>query len=326
MTVRRRRAAVGALLLVALAAASLAEAAPSPFGVGTPDPGGGAFGGPLAPFFTWVAVHQQHFYQALTAALETLAENPHALWLLMGLSFAYGVFHAVGPGHGKAVITSYMLASGEAARRGVAVSFAAAMVQAASAIAIVAVGAMVLNVTATAMTFATDWVEIVSYAAIVAVGAWLLWAKTLGGHGHAHHHHEADRHGRPAGVDDGRGDGGLRRTLARRTGIGRAWSAILAVGVRPCSGAIIVLVFALSQGVFAVGVAAALVMALGTGLTVTALVVLAVSAKGMAVGLAGAGSTVAHRLGRGVEIAGAGAVLLLGLTLLGGALSAGLPG
>ena len=99
----------------------------------------------------------------------------------------------------------------------------------------------------------------------------------------------------------------------------------MAVGVRPCSGAIIVLVFALSQGLFAAGIAAAIVMGLGTGLTVAALAALAVSARSVAVRLAGAESPTGVRLVRGLEIAGAACVMLFGLVLLGGAIAAGLP-
>jgi len=322
-----RSAATGLAILVVTAAA--AHAVTTPFGIATPDSGGGVFGGPMAPFFAWVAIHQAHFYKALTGALGSLREDPKGAWLLMGLSFAYGVFHAVGPGHGKAVISSYLIASGETARRGVVVSFVAALVQAVSAITIVAIGAIVLGVSAVAMTFATDWIEIVSYGAIALLGAWLLWAKTFGAHHHRHHHHHHhhhDHHGEPdhAGGDHGGAAPALPSSLW--TSVTRAWSTILAVGVRPCSGALIVLVFALSQGLFAVGVAAALVMALGTGLTVATLAVLAVSAKGLAQRLAGADSTVAYRLVRAAEVAGAGAILFVGLTLLGGALSTGLPG
>ena len=91
--------------------------------------------------------------------------------------------------------------------------------------------------------------------------------------------------------------------------------------MRPCSGAIIVLVFALSQRMFAVGVASTLVMAVGTGITVAVLATLAVSAKGLAVRLAGAESTAAYRIVRGLEIAAAGLVFVLGVVLLGGALA-----
>jgi ABC-type nickel/cobalt efflux system permease component RcnA len=324
-----------------------AKAAKSPFGIATPDSSGNYFGGPLGPIFAWIAFHQAHFYRALTGALSSLKQDPAGLWLLFGLSFAYGVFHAVGPGHGKAVITSYLLASGASARRGIALSFLAAMVQAISAVVIVAIGAIVLRVSAVAMTFATDWIEIVSYGAIALFGAWLLWAKIRGDHHHHHHHvvapagaghadhaHEAhdpthdhglDEHAREH--DHGHEPARVHASGARRRPlITRAWTAVLAVGIRPCSGAIIILVFALAQGIFAAGVAATFVMALGTGLTVAALATFAVTAKDVVLRFAGGGSVMVTRLARGVEIGGAAAVLLLGLLLLGGSLYSGLPG
>jgi ABC-type nickel/cobalt efflux system permease component RcnA len=351
---KRCLAALAALLLIVPAAAH----AGGPFGIGTPEQGGAGFGGPLSPFFVWIAVHQSHFYQALTQALTSLKQDPLGVWVLLALSFAYGVFHAVGPGHGKAVITSYLVASGDSMRRGVAISFAAAMVQAASAILFVAVGAILLRLTATAITFATDWVEIISYAAIAVVGAWLLWTKSFGGghhhhhhhvvpdaehddhaHGHAEHdhdehdhhdhdHHDHDHHDHDHDHHDDHDDHD-DHDHAPAVGVTRfrkAWGAILAVGVRPCSGAIIVLVFALSQGLIAAGIAATIVMGLGTGLTVAALAVFAVSARGAALRFAGGvDSPFAYRLVRIMEIGGAACVLLFGLILLGGALANGLP-
>ncbi|MCP4385436.1 MAG: nickel/cobalt transporter [Hyphomicrobiales bacterium] len=300
-----------------------ALAAQSPFGIGTPDGPGGGFGGPLGPLFAWIAAQQSAFYRSLTATLSQIKESGTAVWLLLGLSFLYGVFHAAGPGHGKAVITSYVIASGETVRRGVIISFAAAFVQALTAIVVVGIAAAILNVTAQTMTAATDWLEIASYGLIVAVGLWLLWTKTFGG-GHHHHHHGPDdgdhhhdhrhhHHAEPAQATDPAG--------RSRNPMVRAWSAIVGVGIRPCSGAIIVLVFALSQGLFAAGIAATFVMALGTGITVAALATIAVSAKGLALRFAGADSRAGAWVLRGIEVGGAVLVLLLGLLLLGGALS-----
>src|SRR5205823_585409 len=149
---------VGAACFASVAA----HAARSPFGIATPDSAGGGFGGPLGPIYAWVAIHQKEFYDGLTAALSSLRENATGVWLLFGLSFTYGVFHAVGPGHGKAVITSYLMASGDSARRGVALSFLSAFVQAVSAVTVVAIGTIILKVTAMTMTAATDWIEIAS--------------------------------------------------------------------------------------------------------------------------------------------------------------------
>ena len=136
-------------------------------------------------------------------------------------------------------------------------------------------------------------------------------AMTIIDHDHDHDHDHMHAH---AGAAVTGPAGSLLEMLAR------AWSAILAVGVRPCSGAIIVLVFALSQGLFLAGVAATFVMALGTGLTVASIAVLAVSARGVAVRLAGVDSPVTGRIVRVAEILAAAAVLVLGLVLLGGSL------
>ena len=102
-----RKRIVGTLLL--LVAASLAHAQ-SPLGVGTAEPSfdtSGFMGG----LFNWINTHQQNFYRALTNALKAMREDPWALSGLVGLSFAYGIFHAAGPGHGKAVISNCAVAS-----------------------------------------------------------------------------------------------------------------------------------------------------------------------------------------------------------------------
>ena len=336
---RSARPVLGAAIGVVAAVVAGAALAKGPFGITTSEGGGAGFGGPLGLFFVWIALYQSEFYKALTGALTTLKENPFGVWLLLALSFAYGVFHAVGPGHGKAVITSYLVSSGESVRHGVLIAFAAAMVQAAVAIIIVVGGAILLRFTAMQIADATDWLEAGSYAAIAVVGAWLLWTKSFGGGHHHHHHHTAaakSGHDHDDNEDDydghdreehGHSDehAASQSPVRPRSGVMRAWSAIVAVGIRPCSGAIIVLVFALSQGLFAVGIASAIVMGLGTGLTVAALAALAVSARSVAVRLAGADSPTGIRLVRGLEIAAAACVMLFGLVLLGGAVAGGLP-
>lgn len=370
---------------VEVAAAETSPDAPrpsgrSPFGIATPDGGSGMnVGGPFGPAFAWIATRQAEFYRSLTDTLGDIKENGAAVWLLLGVAFLYGVFHAAGPGHGKAVITAYVLASGDNVRRGVAISFAAAFVQAISAILIVGVATLIIGATAQQMTGVTDWIEIASYAAIVLLGLWLVWSKTFGGghhhhhhhhlpagaghgsHGHGHdhdrhqHHHGHDHHGHathhhhksgghhgaaavaavavdldevaaarsaPTAATAGGAAAASVATAAPRSGnwLMRAWSAILAVGIRPCSGAIIILVFALSQGLLLAGVAATFVMALGTGLTVAIIATIAVSAKGLAMKFADAESGRGAVVLRVVEIGGALAVLLFGVLLLGGAL------
>lgn len=100
-----------------------------------------------------------------------------------------------------------------------------------------------------------------------------------------------------------------------------AWSAIIAIGLRPCSGALIVLTFALLNGLFLGGFLSVLAMSIGTAITVSILATLAVMAKQTAVRFASSQSA-ASRIGTGIEIAGAAMVLVLGLMLLMAALQA----
>lgn len=273
----------------------------------------------VGSFFAEIARYQTEFYQKLISALRSFRNSPDAGWLLAFLSFAYGVFHAAGPGHGKAVISSYVLASEDTLKKGILLSFASAFAQALTAILIVCGVAVVFNLTSIAMQQTARWLEIASYVMVTAMGAWLLWIKAF----------RPLLTGAPAGHDHVHlpGDDGSCATcghvhaptadmVAGRLTPGRALSIILAIGLRPCSGALIVLVFALSQGMILAGIASTLTMAVGTGITVSVLATLAVGAKGLAARLAGSDGVWAYQVHRGIEIAAAAAVFLLGLTLL----------
>ena len=326
--------------------------AQSSLGIGTNEatlPSTGWFSGVL----NWINVQQQGFYRQLTGAMKSMRDGGGGSWLLIGLSFAYGIFHAAGPGHGKAVISSYMLANEVTLRRGVMLSFVSSALQAATAIAVMTAVFLMLRGTSISMTDASRFLEIASYGLVTGFGAWLLWRKAgprLGGlvfgrpvrslsaataavhhhdhahcahdhdhdhdHGHHHHHHAGEvcsscGHAHapdPAMISGERFDW--------RT----AWAAIVAVGLRPCTGALIVLSFAFLNGLYAAGVMSVFAMALGTAITVSTLAILAVTAKNFAVALAGDGRT-GNRIHAAIEIGGAAFVFLLGLTLLSASLS-----
>lgn len=314
------------------------SAGDAPLGGPPPEPG---LVLPKAGFLGWVAQQQADFYQALVGALDALRSDWTAFWVLGGLSFLYGVFHAAGPGHGKVVISSYVLANEAQMRRGVWLSFLSAILQSGVAIAFVLVAALVLGLTSLAMNDAAHWIGVASYALIVVLGLWLVARKLMGlghTHGHAHHHPRssyaiagADAHGRPPGhahhghahgddephhdhdhhdhthiVLPQQAQGGWREQMA----------IVLAVGLRPCSGALIVLAFALSQGLLSAGIVAVLLMGLGTAVTTGALAALAVGAKGLAQRLAGTDSPVAAQILWWVELLAAIGVLAFGAILL----------
>jgi nickel/cobalt exporter len=350
---------LGVVALAAFAGQALAQG--NPFGVGR-----GPSAAPPPPaadgIVGWMLAKQAEFYRALSGLVRAAKADGSAVWGLLGVSFLYGVFHAAGPGHGKAVISSYLVANNETWRRGVVLSFASAMLQATVAVAVVGIAAVLLGATAKAMNDAVRWIEIVSYGLIVLLGARLIWSKgvafvsalralreprlapvgaavTHGNHRHehAHHHgHAHDRHDHHAHDDHdhhhgghphthgdhcdvcGHSHGPEPETLAGPGGWQRGLSAIFAVGLRPCSGAILVLVFSLAQGLFWAGVAATFLMGLGTAIAVAGIATLAVGTKGLAVRLASGEGGYGTLTARGLEVAAAVLVLAFGLLLLSG--------
>ena len=149
-----------ALAFVGLMAAEPALAqAKNPFSVGISEGGGGTTG-----VMGWILAQQGFFERSLAAAVRASRADGSALWWLGGLSFVYGVLHAAGPGHGKAVLASYMVANERALRRGIVLSFFAALLQATVAVALVGVLSLVFHATATGMREGAAVIEKVSYS------------------------------------------------------------------------------------------------------------------------------------------------------------------
>ena len=315
---------------------ALEPALAQPFGVArgaaAPQPGG---------FTGWILAEQAKFYRTLSQLIRAAKADGSAAWTLLGVSFLYGIFHAAGPGHGKAVISSYLVANDETWRRGIVLSFASAILQAISAVAIVTVAAVLLNATAKAMGDTVRIVEMVGYGLIVLIGLRLMWVKGRAllrllrpqpahAHGHDHHHHGDAHHHHDHGhahhhhdhEDEasawGHAHGPEPSELTGRHWFRRALSAVIAVGLRPCSGAIIVLVFALAQGLFWIGVASTFAMGIGTAITVAAIATLAVGARGLAGRLAKAKPGRGMIFVRLLETAAAAAIVVFGVALLTG--------
>jgi nickel/cobalt exporter len=136
---------LGSAAAVALTMALLSDpvfAQASPFGAPRTAPQA-----PPDGIVGWLLAKQSEFYRGLSGAIRAAKKDGSAVWGLFALSFAYGVFHAAGPGHGKAVISSYVVANGETWWRGVVLSFASAILQALVAVAIVGIAAVLLGAT-----------------------------------------------------------------------------------------------------------------------------------------------------------------------------------
>jgi ABC-type nickel/cobalt efflux system permease component RcnA len=324
--------------------------------------------GMFAGVYNWLLTQQQRLNRELATAVKDLKEagSITATLVLGFIGFSYGVLHAAGPGHGKAIISSYVLANRETVRRGIMLSFLSAFIQALSAIVLVGILFIVLNKTSMEMSAAERWIETISWAFVAAVGAWLLVgqirqilarrsrAPAVKSHTHSrapaaaanehahvhthdcgcdHHHHEAHNHNHPAHThhahthhahdhDDCCGHAHMPDPSQLQGDMtwGKALAIAFSVGIRPCTGAILVLVFALSQGLLWAGVFATFAMAIGTAITVSVLATLAVGSRDLAARFGGEGSGWATLVADSAGLIGASLVLLMGAVFFMGSL------
>lgn len=300
-----------ALLLLALAATH-AFAQTNPFGTrlpGTPAPE------PASGIAAWFLQQQAAFHKALTTAISAVESSPSALSGLVGLAFAYGVLHAVGPGHGKAVIASYLVANESAMKRGIGLAFGAAFVQAAIAIGVVGIVAGLMSGTAATMNRTVDLVEKGGVLIIVAMGLWISFRKARALFSPANAAAACE-------PDCGHDHGGDPRQIAKASTRELVLTAIGA-GIRPCTGAIILLVFALTKGLFVAGALSVAAMAVGTALGTSLFAFLAVKAKVIALNMISGGTGTLRRLALVVELLAGLALTAFGIALLMGQMAAG---
>ena len=210
-----------------------------------------------------------------------------AFWLLMGVSFAYGFFHAVGPGHGKVLIGGYGVGRQVAALRLSVIGFVASMGQAVTAVILVYSGVWLLNLTRQAMVGVTeDIMAPVSYGAIALIGAWLVWRGLRKLRVQAQHHeasdaHDHDHHEHGATCSEcGHKHAPSLEEVSQINGLREAVGLIAGIAIRPCTGALFVLIITWQMGIGMAGIAAAFAMALGTATVTVGVGLAAVGLRG----------------------------------------------
>ncbi|MEM9682331.1 MAG: nickel/cobalt transporter [Pseudomonadota bacterium] len=286
-----------------------------------------------------IVLEQRKFHRKLATALEHIRDNSSmtAAWTLILTSFLYGVFHAAGPGHGKAILTTYLATHRQRMLRGIGMSAAAAILQGVVAIVLVFSLVTVAGRAARDAQQATRWAEQFSFALVAILGAYLLYRATAAlwhtvarpgtshahahdaatdghvhdhshcGHAHDHDHSHCGHAHMPTAdqIDD-------TRDFATMAGV------ILSIGIRPCSGAVLVLAVALLFGIPMAGVAAVFAMSIGTAIAVATLAIVVLSARTLVSTVLNTDSRVVAIASQAVTLAGGGIILILGLTLFAG--------
>jgi ABC-type nickel/cobalt efflux system permease component RcnA len=302
---------------------------------------------------------QTSFDERLTSSIKAVRHDSAAAWSLLAISFLYGVVHAAGPGHGKAVVSSYILANRQTLKNGVALAFLASFAQALGAVILIMVAAWALHLTSVSITRMTYNFEIGSDILIVLLGVWLVWSKVIsrfrlqhaqrrsvcgqtpnfafaGGQGlvvsskfqaieaetgRSRFWMKIPRWRRSDGAADEPCDCGSLHMPSAAMASGsldfkKAWSVIASTALRPCTGALIVLVFSMFQHVLLMGIVATMVMGLGTAMTVASLAIMAAGARGATMKLAGSSGSVVRKITMGFEFLASFAVLFFGLMML----------
>ncbi|MEP1200996.1 nickel/cobalt transporter [Tateyamaria sp.] len=291
------------------------------------------FGG-MADLSRWANGQQRETQNALAQGLRAVRAGEAGAWAtLMGLCAAYGFFHAVGPGHGKLVIGGYGAAARVTAWRLSGLALASSLAQALAAILLVGAGALVLGWSRTQMTDAADKILApASFIAIALVGAWLLIRgarraySTFAVHSHDHAHEHAHAHDHSHGhahahsIDaDGNCEtcGHAHAPTVEQVEAVTSWrdaaAIVFSIAIRPCTGAVFLLILCFALGIPWAGIAGALVMGLGTASVTILVAIAAVSARTSVLsGFSGEGTVRAMAL---IEVVAGGLIALVATAL-----------
>tara|TARA_R110000764_G_scaffold55843_2_gene121904 strand:- start:1125 stop:2024 length:900 start_codon:yes stop_codon:yes gene_type:complete len=269
-------------------------------------------GGGLGQIGQMAAGYQRSFQNEMALTLRaTKAGNAGAFWTLLGVCFAYGFFHAVGPGHGKVLIGGYGLGRRVTVWRLGMIALLSSLGQAVTAIVLVQGGLWLFALTREQMVgTAEDIMAPVSYGAIVLIGLWLVgrgarrMLRRPVGYDHDHSHDDGTcshcGHRHAPSVEEVAGLTSLREALL----------LIAGVAIRPCTGALFVLVITHGMGIAGAGIAGVFAMAVGTAVVTVAVGTGAIGLRSGLLGSAAGGPWATHLLPL-VEIA-AGALVVAG--------------
>ena len=241
-------------------------------------------------------------------------ENFGAFLLALGIAFAYGAVHALGPGHGKFVIVSYFLGREARVMRGVVLAIQIAIVHVIAAVVVVWLADAVLRGGFGVGLSEIPGVRAASFLIIVGIGLYMLYravraslrTRSRGAGGHHHHHHRDHNHDHHSGHGHSHSHGHG----------GRAEGGVLALaaGMVPCPGAVLIMLYAVGNDMIVPGSLLVASMSLGIGASICVLGVGAILARQAAMRvMERSGGGRVETLRHGLNYAGAALVTLIGL-------------
>jgi len=255
-------------------------------------------------FFSRMALWQHELNTVLTGLVKRVKEEGSfkSLIPLVCVSFLYGVVHAAGPGHGKIVVFSYFLSRRTRVRKGIWLGTLIALFHALSGITIVLLLYFILKTSyLSSFEAISQKTKLISYALVTVIGI-LLFIKSL-------FTPKTDPAGNPK-------DRGPDLPDTRKSTLLLA----VAVGMVPCPGVVIIMLFALSFHMLAVGMVMSLIMAAGMASTITLAGVLSILGQEGAIKALDRKEKARHWIQKGFSVAGSLLVMGFGGILLAGAL------
>lgn len=263
-------------------------------------------------FMVFIQGQQRIFQEKISETLHLIQSDGSmvAVAVLMLIGFIYGVLHAAGPGHGKLVISSYVLASKSTVKRAIIITFLAALMQSIVAIILVMSVFYFLNLTRSSAEHAANMLEAVGFTIVMLLGLRLVWRGMK--MWQPTHHHECCNHTHMPEAEAIAGASSLREMAL----------LVFSVGIRPCSGAIIMLYFASVIGLVWPGILAVLAMGLGTAFATSGFALLAIGSKHGLLSLFNLSEKMAHRVHALIAIIGGllliivGGLFLYGFTII----------
>jgi ABC-type nickel/cobalt efflux system permease component RcnA len=277
----------------------------------------------------WATATQRDVQNAMARSLRALqAGEAGALLGLWGLCLTYGFVHAAGPGHGKLVIGGYGVAARVAATRLVGLAVLSSLAQALMAVVMVYVAIWALGWGRTQMTSAADeFFAPLSYALIIGVGAWLFlrglrhyWQTRQVAHDHSqddhNHNHDHHHHGDDGVCSScGHAHAPTPEQAAQVSSVRDAIAVIAAIAIRPCTGAVFLLILTHALGVSWAGITGAFVMGIGTAAFTGAVALASVGLRESTLAQVAGGKATARVLAM-IEVLAGGVIATLAIQLL----------